>query len=118
MMRRGILIAILWLVAWTSPAWTQGAPVTFETITVSSTAVGLATTTYSPTGRGQMTTCTARLETAQVRFRFDGTAPTSTVGFLLEDGDVLTIERHDHMRLIKFIRTTGADATLSVHCWQ
>jgi hypothetical protein len=38
-----------------------------------------------------MATC--RLETAEIRYQVDGTAPTTTVGTLLEVGDVLTAQR-------------------------
>lgn len=90
---------------------------TFERIVVSSTAVGIASATTNPSGRSQMNTCSARLESAGARFRDDGTNPTADVGGPLEVGDVLTIPGNVIARRIRFIRSSSGDAILSVRCY-
>ncbi|HYC54523.1 MAG TPA: hypothetical protein VEL28_06275, partial [Candidatus Binatia bacterium] len=47
--------------------------VTYESITVAGTAIGLTDAIIRPPGEPQQTACEGRLETAQVRYRFDGT---------------------------------------------
>jgi hypothetical protein len=84
----------------------------FESITVAATAVGLSSATYS----GKQA-CEFRLETAQVRYRFDGTDPTSAEGVLLEVGDVVSIPNIAAARQTKFIRTGATSGTLKGHCW-
>jgi hypothetical protein len=60
----------------------------FETITVSTAAIGFTSTNiYSYS----VTTATCTLETAQIRFRTDGTDPTSAIGHILEVGQSLCI---------------------------
>lgn len=97
----------------------QGAEdVTFETLTVANASIGLTSTTYSPAGRAPMLACQARLETAQIRYRFDGSDPTSTVGTILEVGEVLEIASHADARRMRFIRTGAVSGALQVHCWR
>ena len=45
------------------------------------------------------------LETGQIRFRFDGTDPSSTEGHLLEVGQTLTLLNIRSVRQLKMIRT-------------
>ena len=78
----------------------------FETITVAGTAIGATTATAQKANYAVF----GPLETAQVRWRDDGTAPTSTVGHLLEIGQVLTYD--GPILGIKFIRTGGVSGTL------
>lgn len=54
------------------------------------------------------------LETAQIRYRLDGTAPTTTVGHLLEIGERLILEDHDEVKRFLAIRTGGTSGTLPV----
>lgn len=91
--------------------------VTYESITVANSAIGITSTIHSPSGLPQQTTCQARLETAQIRYRFDGVDPTSSEGMLLEVGDVLTILSNADARRIRFIRTGSTSGTLKVSCW-
>ncbi len=115
-MRKWAVAAALLLAA-SAAAWAQ-ADATYESITVANTAIGLTATTTNPTGGFQMGRCQARLETAQVRFRFDGTAPTSSEGTLLEVGDVLSLDTIETARRVQFIRTGGTSGVLKVHCWR
>lgn len=117
-MRRvfSLILALAWFASATYVVAQQFA--TFEQLTVGATAVGISATTINPSGQGQMEQCTARLETAQVRFRWDGTAPTSSVGTLLEVGDVLPPFSTATAIQLKLIRTGGSSGVLDVHCWR
>jgi hypothetical protein len=92
--------------------------VTYESITVAATAVGFTTTTTNPAGTSQMSQCSLRLETAQVRFRWDGQAPTATEGVILDIGDVLAIRSNEDARRMLFIRTGATSGVLKAHCWR
>lgn len=105
-----VLLAIA-IVALTVPVTAQRIA-SFEALAVTNTAVGI--TASKLTG---MAGCTARLETAEVRFRSDGTAPTSAVGTLLEIGDVLTFTNILDASATTFIRTGAVSAVLDVSCW-
>ena len=90
---------------------------TFETVTVADTAIGLTSTTYAPTGRTQMTNCTARVESANIRIRVDGTAPTASVGLLVSAGDVFNVDGNADLATLKMIRTGSTSATVTFLCW-
>jgi len=77
----------------------------FESVTVSSTAVSL------PMARLGFDNALITVETDQVRFRLDAVAPTSSVGHLLDVGDVLALDSADQIANARFIRVTS-DATL------
>ena len=79
----------------------------YETITVSGTAGGLTAATVSGLNKAMIT-----VEIAQVRFRLDGTAPTSTVGHILEVNDVLELDTPESLSAVSFIRTGGNSGTL------
>lgn len=85
---------------------------TYEQVTVAATSIGLTVANLSG-----MAGCTVRLETAQVRWRMDGTAPTTTVGTLLEVGEILTIPHILDARFIRFIRTGAVSGLLNSTCW-
>lgn len=82
----------------------------YESITVSSTAIGItgALITAIKANRAIIT-----VETDQVRWRIDGTDPTSSEGHLLSAGDVLTLISTHDLNAFRAIRVTG-DATLKV----
>ena len=54
------------------------------------------------------------LETGEIRYRLDGTAPTTTVGTIMEIGDTKTIYGYKNIRDFKAIRTGGTSGEL--HC--
>lgn len=114
-MRRLLLLSVLLTVGLSASDL-----VTYESLTVDATAggVGLAATTINPTGRGQVNSCAGRLETAQIRFRWDGTGPTASEGMLLEVGDTVVIGTHEDARRIRFIRTGATSGVLKLSCWQ
>jgi len=78
----------------------------YESISVSSTAVILTVATYGPRPYAFIT-----VETAPIRFRLEGTAPTATEGHLAEPGDVIHLRNHDQLQDFQAIRT-GADAVI------
>ncbi len=82
----------------------------FESLTVAASSVGLTAGTFSNRNRALIT-----VAGAQVRFRLDGaaTAPTASVGHILEDGDVLELDSEHQLDNVRFIRTGGVSATLS-----
>lgn len=85
----------------------------FEQVTVSSASIGLTTTKITPTGRApQMQVARCRLRGAEISFTTDGTTPTTTIGTLLEVGDILKIIGHDRLMKFRAIRTTGVDGQL------
>ena len=81
----------------------------FESLTVAGTSVGLTSATFANRNRALVT-----VETAQVRFRFDGAdnAPTASVGHILEVGDTLELDSEHQLEHIRFIRTGGTSATV------
>jgi|TARA_Y100000310_G_C20686095_1_gene819096 hypothetical protein len=58
-----------------------------------------------------------RLETANIRARWDDTDPTTTVGELIESGDDLLLDV-GLLRNMKFVRATGTSGKLVGHFWQ
>jgi hypothetical protein len=90
--------------------------IAFEQVTVANTSIGFTATKVEPNGTGgapQATMATCRLETAEIRYQVDGTAPTTTVGTLLEVGDVLTLNGHDSIMRFRGIRTGASSGVLS-----
>ncbi len=89
----------------------------YSTLAVAGTAVGL-TVDASPVMPSGAKGATITVETDQVRFRDDGTAPTASEGHLLNVGDVLsfnswTVPREDFRQVLKaiqFIRVTNTAA--------
>ena len=84
-------------------------PFAHETLTVADTAVGLTSATYSDATRAEMT-----LETAQIRFWVDGTAPTTSAGILVNVGDVVVLNSAAQIANFKAIRTGSTSGVLSI----
>ena len=81
----------------------------FESVTVSTVAIGITATLTDNQENIALVTC----EGATVRFRLDGTAPTASVGHILEPGDALKLEGSELLNFLA-IRKDGTDATLRV----
>lgn len=80
----------------------------YESITVSSSAVGLTANAINGKTIAYLT-----LETAQIRYRIDGQAnPTSSEGHILDAGDNLTLEGSGTLAAFKAIRTGSSDGVL------
>jgi len=85
------------------------APFAYESVTVTNTSTTLTASTYLNASRAFMT-----VETAAVRYRVDGAAPTSAEGHLLNIGDVLTLIGLQTIRNFKAIRTGATSGVLKV----
>src|SRR3990167_10304574 len=85
-----------------------------ESVTVSSTAIGIASTVSlsGETIRGQRALITC--EDAQIRYTTDGTTPTTTVGHLLEAGQSIEVIGYADIDAFQAIRTGGTDGVLKV----
>lgn len=79
----------------------------YEAITISTVSVGFTAGTVGANN----THAAVTVETDQVRYRVDGTAPTSSEGHLLESGDTLLLDSQDQLQNVRFIRVTN-DATV------
>ncbi len=82
-------------------------PSSFETLApTSGAAIGFSAAKLTTSVAGVF--CT--LETGQLRFRMDGTAPTTSVGHLLEVGQSFTIYNRAALTNIQFIATSTTAA--------
>ena len=87
-------------------------PFDFETITVADTAISLTASKLASSPKPKKVLIT--VETATCRYRFDGTAPTSTVGHLLVPTQSLVLEGYSQMNNFKAIRTGDTSAKIQV----
>lgn len=88
-------------------------PFQFETITVSSTAVGFTSATFQPAGQTPAIMAVVTLATNDVRWRVDGIAPTAAIGHAYAATGALTVCGLQNIQQFKMIRQTS-DATASV----
>ncbi len=81
--------------------------IAYEQLTIDSTAGGIkmTATKITPAGLPQATTAVCKLETAQVRYTIDGTAPTTTLGTPWDVGETRTFNGHDILFAFRGIRT-------------
>jgi len=84
-------------------------PFAYESLTVANSAKICTAVTYDDAIRAEMT-----LETAQIRIRSDGTAPTTTEGRLIEVGDQVILKSAAQIAAFKAIRTGGTSGVLKV----
>lgn len=80
----------------------------FEEITVSSSAVTLTAATYGTLNQAMLT-----VAGANIRYTVDGTTPTTDIGHILYDKDVLYLEGADELAGFQAIRDDSTDAELS-----
>lgn len=90
--------------------------VTFAYEAITATGGGAAVTPTAATVAGNSTGHPAKrgvftIETGQVRYRCDNTAPTATVGVPADPGAEITVYGND-VRLIQFIASAGVTATI------
>jgi hypothetical protein len=82
----------------------------YESITVTNVAIGFTAAKLKSSGvYSRSALCT--LETAQIRFRVDGTDPTSAEGHIMEVGQVWKFTTNELVGF-KAIRTTGTSGVL------
>jgi hypothetical protein len=81
----------------------------FEQITIEATAKVLTAAEYKNAQKASIS-----VETADIRYRLDGTAPTATIGKLAEDGDEIILESAEDIKNFKAIRTGSVSAVLNI----
>lgn len=85
----------------------------FEKITVADTAIGITAskiTSAPPTAARMLVT----VETQPIRYRTDGTNPTTTDGILLTAGSSITIYGSRNITRFRAIRSTASSATVQI----
>lgn len=82
----------------------------FESITVSTNVKNIAAANIDQHHNFALIEC----ETAAVRYRLDGTGPSSSVGHILNPGDVLELQGLAELSGFGAIRRDSTDATLRV----
>jgi hypothetical protein len=115
MMKKVIGVIICLLVAALTYSQVSHA-VSYESITVAATAKAITAGTLTLVHANG--SCSGRLETAQIRFRVDGTDPTSAEGVLMEIGEFITIRGLTNLLAFRAIRTGGSSGILKLHCYQ
>lgn len=114
---RGRLTALL-LVLSTGALVAQTPYVGFEQVTVANAAIGLTTSKIlQGSGHPQANYGECRLETAEIRYTIDGTTPTTTVGTVMEPGDILQFLSSTDLLAFRAIRTGGTSGLLDCHYW-
>lgn len=87
----------------------------FESLTVANTVQVLTPSLYQDSvTTGGASSAFLTNETSQIRFRYDGVAPTSTVGHILEAGGILVLNGQQQMKDFKCIRTGSTSSTISI----
>jgi len=87
----------------------------FETLTIAGSATTCTSATYQPaSGPPASRAILGPLEAGQIRWRADGTAPTASVGHLMEVGDPLILEGLVTINKFQAIRTGAVSGSLPV----
>lgn len=87
----------------------------FESLTVADSVQVLTPATYKDSATsGGASEAFISNDGAEIRFRYDGGTPTSTVGHILADGGILVLKGQNQMSQFKCIRTGGVSSTISV----
>lgn len=84
-----------------------------ESITVAGTAIGFTAATYL-TSSEKAKRAIVTVEDAQIRYTYDGTTPTSSIGHLLNPMDVLVLIGSDNITNFKAIRVSSTSGTLKI----
>jgi len=82
-----------------------------EAITIDDTVGGVGLTAASAASSNRIF---VTAETADMRFRYDGGAPTTTAGHLISDGDTLTLYGTQNIKNFRAIKTGGVSGVLHV----
>ncbi len=83
----------------------------YESITVSSTAIGFTDSKLKPESSRYPGRTLCTVESNSIRFRYDGTSPTDAEGHLVASGSTITIEGWESLMKFRMIRVTN-DATV------
>jgi hypothetical protein len=108
-MRRTIFV-VLALALLTVAVGAQTAA-SYQSVTVAASAVGVTCSAAD-------VRMFATLETAQVRYRIDGSDPTSSEGHVLNAGDSLVLTGYGNIAAFRAIRTGSTSGVLKVTLFQ
>lgn len=89
-------------------------PITHEAITVAAAAIGITAGLLSPSGTRKPIRTVMTLETANIRYTWDGTTPTASVGHLARPNDVITLLGYKALSNFRAFRSTGTSGVLRV----
>jgi hypothetical protein len=84
----------------------------YESLTVSTAAVGPTVSVYAPTGEDPAEAVLISVESNGIRFRYDGGEPTSSEGHALAAGTTYLLAGVTNVAQLRLIRSGGADATV------
>lgn len=110
------ILAIVFLLSVSLTAQSSNTlPMSYESVTFTASSTGFTSTTLTVAGK-QATVCIGVLETAQIRFRYDGTAPTSSEGTPLEIGQSIELKGFTVLTQFRGIRTGGTSGVIKFTC--
>lgn len=92
--------------------WTYLANVPAITITNSAGGIGITTSYLSGDGHARATVGTCVVSVAQLRYTVDGTAPTSSYGYLVEIGGQIALNGAAVLSSFRAIRTGSTSAVI------
>lgn len=93
--------------------------ISYEQLTISSTATGLSASTIKPSGNfNPAAYCKGRLKTADISYRYDGGTPTVTDGNIMHVDEAIEISGVTNVARFKAIRTGTTDAALPLTCFE
>ena len=114
-MRRVVITLVLAGLAVSAFSQTQSQ---YEPLSVTTaSAVGITDAILNPPGDLENTRCQAVVETAAIRYRWDGTDPTTSVGTPANVTDTVEINGHARATVIRFIAET-TNGTVHITCWR
>jgi len=115
-----VVVGLLWMPAVNAQSAVDYDAFAFETITVSSAAIGFTAATIRPSGQVAARYAFCTLAADNIRYRYDGSDPTATVGHYLIPSTTapmaeFTLFGYNNISKFRAILDTGAggDATLS-----
>jgi hypothetical protein len=90
----------------------------YETITVSTAAIGFTSTSICPTTHACYTKAYCSVISNDIRLRFDGTAPTSTTGHKIVGGSniTFTLTGESALKNALMIKDTASAGDGTVNC--
>ena len=89
----------------------------YETLTVNGTAAGFTAATIT-TSNYNVRKAFCTLETAQIRYRTDGTSPTGAIGHLLDISGTFTLDGRDDIINFSAISVTATSGKLNCTYWK
>lgn len=85
----------------------------FEELTISNTAIQLTADTFEDSD-GVAKRVVITIQDAQIRWRYDGTNPTTTVGHVSNPFDTIVLQTAGNIKNFRAIRKGSSNAELSV----